>query len=291
MFLDFLIYLPLRGLYGLLMILPFSIAMKLGKGLGWLLYRADKRHRLVTQSNLKKVWGEKKSPQELERIARDCFTNIGLSVADICRSSCLNKDNINQFTEVIGLENLDNALKRGKGVIAIGGHFGIWEILGVSMALRGYPCSAVVRPLDNVYLNGLVENYRTRHGNKVIHKKQALRKVLKCMRNNEIVSMIMDQNTAKREAVYSTFLGHPCYTLVAPVVLATKTNCALLPIFGVRQEKSKHKIFIEPEVVLEQTNDKERDLQVNTQKLNDIIGKYITKYPEQWLWLHRRWKV
>ncbi len=288
--LDYLIYLPVYGITRLARLLPLNPAMKLGEKLGWLLYKADKRHRLIAHDNLKKVWGEQKPPEELKLIARRCFSNFGQSIIEICRFPELNKDNIDEYVEVEGWENLEQASRKGKGVFVFSAHFGNWELMAAYAGLHGQPFSVISRPIDNVYIQNLVAGYRTRFGSKMIPKKNALKRFLKSLRQGENVAVLMDQSTAPSESALVTFFGHPCYTLVTPAVLALKTGCAIIPAFMTRKEGPKHKLIIEPELTIERTGNYKHDIQVITQNLNDTIEKYVTKYPDQWLWIHRRWK-
>lgn len=264
--------------------------MSLGERLGSLFHKYDKKRRLIALNNLNMVWGGIKPQSELEEIARKCFINLGLSLVEICRFPLLNEKNIDDYIEVEGWEHFEEAQNNKRGTLVVTAHFGNWELLATAIALRGHNSSIIVRPIDNPHIDRLLTGFRTRFGNDIIPKKKALKKIVKCLKEGGLAAMLMDQSTAPQEAVLAKFFGFPCYTLIVPVILAQKTGCAIIPIFMVRLGNNKHKIVINPEVTLDQTGDREKDLLTNTQKLNDIIEHYVTKYPDHWLWIHRRWK-
>lgn len=291
-FFDYIVYLLACTLEGLIRLLPSSLAMGFGETIGKIFYLIDKRHRLVTHSNLKKALGQEKTPEELAKIAIGSFINLGLSLIEFCRfPSILTEENLHNFVEIEGFEHFKDAWEQGRGILVITAHYGNWELIADTVAILGYPSNIVIRPLDNPYVEKLVTNYRSHFGNKFIPKKKAIRKVLHCLKNGECTAMLIDQSTAPREAVKTTFFGHPCYTVVSPVMLALKTNCALIPVFIIRQEKNKHKLVFLPEVIPVRTDDRQSDLQTNTQRLNDIIEDFVRRHPDHWLWMHRRWKV
>ncbi len=278
------------GIIGVIGILPLSLAMKLGEQLGKLGYLLDKRHRQVALNNLQKAFAGEKTPEQLREIAQGSFINLGRFFVEFCRFFNLKEEELNQWLEIEGWENFERASRQGKGVLVVAAHFGNWELMGAATALRGYPCNLIVRPLDNIFLDKIVTSNRVRFGNRLNPKKRVIPKLIQCLRRGEIVAVLMDQSTAPNEAVLANFFGHPCYTLVTPALLALKTDCALLPVFMVRQEKYKHKLIIAPEVIPVRSDDRQHDLEVNTQRLNDVIEEYVRKYPDHWLWLHRRWK-
>ena len=287
---DYLVYLLLKSAAVLIWALPAGLAFRLGEWLGEFLYRLDRRHRRVALDNLHKVWGEEKSRQELEKIARGCFRNLTCSFVEFCRFPRLDEDNIRRCVQMQGWEHFEKARRSGRGVFVATAHFGNWELMATAIALRECPSNIVVRPLDNFYLDRLVNENRMRFGNRIIPKKKALKEVLRALQRGETVAMLMDQSTAPREAVVADFFARPCYTLVTPAMLALKTNCVLLAAFIIREGRNRHRIIFTPELELVRSGDRRHDLQVNTQRLNDLIEEYVRRYPENWLWVHRRWK-
>lgn len=262
----------------------------MGEALGRLFYHLDKRHRLVALDNLQKVWGKEKSSRELTQIAQGVFRNLGRSLVEFCRMSKIDEHNIEQFVEIEGWDNFENAKQSGKGILITTAHFGNWEMIPQALAFKGQPLNSIVRPLDNIYLDQLVTRIRTGFGSRIIPKKNALRGILRSLRRGENIGILMDQSTASNEAVLAKFFGYPCYTLTTPVVLALKTGCRIIPLFITRCSDNRHKMVIHPPFELIRSDNYQQDLLTNIQALNDIIEQQVTQHPDHWLWIHRRWK-
>ncbi len=163
--------------------------------------------------------------------------------------------------------------------------------MALAHSLQGYPINAVARPVDNPMLERLLSRLRSRWGNRVVRKGGALREVLKLLKRGETVGFLLDQNVAIDQGVFVNFFGRPACTHKTLALLALKTGAVVLPVFTFREEGNGHRITVELPVSLEETGDTERDLVVNTQKFTSLIESYIRKHPDQWLWVHRRWKT
>lgn len=288
---DYLLYLIALFAGGLIGLLPLSAALKVGAALGRLLYLVDRRHRCITLDNLKLALGQEMSAAELRQIALACYANLGRSVAEFCHMPSVNKENLSQWVSYEGLENLTSAYERGKGVIFITAHFGNWELMAYAQSLIGYPSSILVRPLDNKYLDKVVNKYRSRGGNKLIPKKNATKDVLRCLNSGQMLGVLIDQNVSIGDRVFVDFFNHPASTLTAPAILALRTGAAIIPAFIIRQPDGRHKIVYEPEIELQKSGNRQQDIQVNMQRFTKAIEKYVHRYPEQWFWMHRRWKT
>ncbi len=191
-----------------------------------------------------------------------------------------------------GFENFEAAEKRGKGVLFLTGHFGGWEIGSFFHSLQGHPMRIVVRPIDNPYVDDLVTRYRTLHGNTVIGKQGFARGLLAAMENNETVGILMDTNMTPPQGVFVDFFGIPACTAVGIARVALHTDAAVVPAFTIWDPVlRKYRVEFDPAIELVRTGDNEADAVANTAIFNRIFEDYVRKYPDQWLWVHRRWKT
>ena len=191
-----------------------------------------------------------------------------------------------------GLENYLEGLRRARGVIFMTAHLGAWELSSFAHAICGYPLKFVVRPIDNALVEALVSRYRMRSGNVPIRRKSAARDILGALRRNEAVGILFDQNTTRGEGVFVDFFGIPAATTPAIARFALSTGAAVVPGFLIWEEHTgKHRLRLDPPVDLVNTGDRSRDVIENTRIFNRILEDYVRRYPDQWLWIHRRWKT
>ncbi|NOZ25793.1 MAG: lysophospholipid acyltransferase family protein [Nitrospirae bacterium] len=218
------------------------------------------------------------------------FRNLGRSVAEIVKIYHGFGGGIIDGVEVRGIDNYRKARDKGKGILLITGHCGNWELLALSLSCKVSPVSAVARPIDNPYLNGLVERVRKRYGNSVIYKKGALRAIIATLRKGDTVGMLIDQSVVPSEGVVVDFLGRPAWTIKSPVLIARKTGAAVVPVFIRRKKQGGHVLDIYPEVELSGEEDIEKAVIEDTAKLTSFVERYVMENPAEWLWIHRRWK-
>lgn len=283
-------YLALRAGSKLFCVLPQSSAYRLGERLGELFFRVDRRHQRIAVDNLRIAFGTEKKEQELKAIARRSYRNLGRSLVELSRVMTSRPEQVMDWVKFEGLDHFLGAHKKGRGVLYLTAHLGNWEIMALAHSLQGYPISVVARPLENSYLETLLSRLRTRWGNRVVKKGGALREVLKLLKAGETVGFLLDQNVAADQGVFVNFFGRPACTHKTLALLALKTGAVVLPIFAFR-EGNRHRIIVEPPVLLEKTGDGQRDVVVNTQIFTSLIESYVRRVPDQWLWVHRRWKT
>jgi KDO2-lipid IV(A) lauroyltransferase len=191
---------------------------------------------------------------------------------------------------VSGREHIQTAYEKGKGILVLTAHFGNWELMPVLGAHLKHPCSYVYRPLDAGVLETFLARTRTRYGGTKIPKKRSFRKILRFLDEKGLVFLLMDQNVRREEGVFVPFFGQPAATNKGLALLALKTGAPVVPVFLVREETG-FKGLILPEVPLIDTGDKEKDIEANTLAYNRVIESVVRQYPEQWFWVHRRWKT
>ncbi len=280
----------LKALSFLLGHIPLAIAALLGRLFGALGYRLIGKHRKIALDNLERAFGKGLSDAERERIAKAVFKNLAATLFEFTRIPWMKRPDIERLIKFSGLENLDRALMKGKGVILITGHYGNWELLGASLGHIGFRIDIVVRKLDHPLFEDFVTWTRTSSGNSIIHKSKAMRKLLKSLASNSIVGILVDQNVATREGLFVDFFGSLACTNKGPAHLALASNAAVVPAFIMREGRG-HRVVVLEELDIVNTGDKDRDALINTQRFTKAVEEMIRKHPEEWFWVHRRWKT
>ena len=272
-------------------IMPLRFTWKLSEFLGRLWFRLDTRHRLIALNNLKLAWGDKLTERERRNLARKNFIHLARVILELPYIRRFTRDEINEIVAFDGIEHLDAALKKGRGVLVITSHFGNWELMALAFSLLYHPINIVIRPLDSPFLDRLINSIRTRGGNKMIAKKGSVSKVLRLLAAGEVVGLLIDQNPAWYEGVFVPFFNEIACTNKALSSLALRTNAPVVPAYNVREPDGSYRIVVEPEVVLDRSGDTRVDVEKNTAKFNRIIESYVRLHPEQWFWVHQRWKT
>ena len=272
-------------------ILPRRLARGAGIALGLIIYRVHRRLRDVGMRNLSLAFPGM-SEGERQRILRGEYVSLGRQLAEFCLFPRYTRENVSKIVVYDGLENYEKAFARGKGVLFLTGHLGAWEISAFAHSLNGHPLSIVMRPLDNPYIDRLVHRYRTMHGNKTVSKDDFVRGLLAAMRAGESVGILMDTNMTPPQGVFVNFFGIPAYTASGLARIALRTDAAVIPGFTVWEEKlGKYVLRFDPALELIRTGNDEADIVANTAMFTSVIEDHIRRYPDQWLWLHRRWKT
>ncbi len=272
-------------------ILPRPLARGFAISLARIVYLLHVRLRHVGMRNLAMVFPEK-TEAERARILRGEFTSLGRQLAELCRFPKYNAQNVDEVVVYDGLENYERAYARGKGVLFLTAHFGGWELSAFAHSLHGHWVNIVMRPMDNPYLDRMLERYRTMHGNKTVAKDDFVRGLLAAMKAGETVGILMDTNMTPPQGVFVDFFGIPACTASGLARIALRTDSAVVPGFTIWDEaQGKYRLRFDPALELIRTGDQEADIIANTQMFTKVIEDYVRKYPEQWLWVHRRWKT
>jgi KDO2-lipid IV(A) lauroyltransferase len=275
---------------GLVGRLPPRAAHGLGVGLGRAAYRILPGRRHVALDNLTLVYGDSLSPAARAMLARRCFEHLGLTTVECCRLFFGSAERVLRRVRGTGTEHIAKALAQGRGIFFLTGHFGNWELLAATHGLAGFGLSVVVRPLDNPYLDALIARARARSGLRAISKREAVQGVRAALARGECIGILLDQD-AGREGVFVPFLGHAASTSRALAVLALKTRAPVVPAFIHRLPDGSHELVLDPEIPLVITGDLDHDILVNTARFTAAIERHVRAHPEQWFWVHRRWKT
>ena len=275
----------------LLGILPRPFSRAFGISLGWAVYLLHRRLRQVGMRNLELAFPDK-SNKERACILRGEFASIGRQLAEVCQFPRYTTENVEQVVVYDGLENYQEAYARGKGVLFLTAHFGGWEVSAFTHSMHGHWMHVVMRPMDNVYLDGMIRHYRTMHGNKMVDKDDFVRGLLSAMKAGEAVGILMDTNMTPPQGIFVDFFGIPACTANGLARIALRTDAAVVPGFTIWDSSlGKYRLRFDPAVELVRTGELDADIHANTQRFTSIIEDYVRKYPEQWLWVHRRWKT
>jgi Kdo2-lipid IVA lauroyltransferase/acyltransferase len=272
-------------------VLPLKMSLRAGQGLGSLLYLAWGGRRRIAIDNIEKAVaaGGLRINEPPEVIVRRSFMNLGKSFAEIVKIYFGMGKPIFDSIETRGLENFYKAKEKGKGILLITGHCGNWELSALGFGARGEKISSIARAQNNPYLNRLVEKARTKYGNSIIYKDNALMAVVFGLRHNGVIGILMDQAVIPEEGLIIDFLGRPAWTIKIPAIMARRLKPAVIPAFMHREGDRRIGTFY-PEVRLSQEPDPEKAMIEDTKILSSYIENFIREHPDEWLWIHRRWK-
>jgi KDO2-lipid IV(A) lauroyltransferase len=284
-------YAPAWLIIKVLGILPRPLARATAISLAWIVYFLHPRLRWVGLRNLALAFPEK-NKSERARILRGQFTSLGRQLAEVCHFPKYTLENISQVIVYHGFENYERAFARGKGVLFLTAHFGGWELSAFTHSMHGHWMHVVMRPMDNVYLDHMIRQYRTMHGNTVVDKDDFIRGLLAAMKKGEVVGILMDTNMTPPQGIFVDFFGTPACTASGLARIALRTDAAVVPTFTIWDPVlRKYRLLFDPAVELIRTGNDEADITSNTQMFTKIIEDYVRRYPDQWLWVHRRWKT
>jgi len=272
-------------------ILPRSVARRLAVMVARLLYAMLPRLRRTAEFNLRVAFPEWDEGRR-RGVIRGMVRNLGWLAAEFARFPRYTRENIEKVVILEGHENFLNGQRRGKGVLYLTGHIGAWELSSFAHALYGFPLHYMARPLDNARVDGLVNRYRRLSDNQPIFKNESARALLKILKEAGTVGILADQNTRPGEGVFVDFFGKSACTTTGIARVALHTEAAVVPGYAYWDDGiGKYRLRFEPAVELVRTGDSERDVFVNTQKFAKVIEEIIRKHPEQWVWVHARWKT
>lgn len=271
--------------------LPRGLARSLAAFVARVVLVCVPKLRKTAEFNLKVAFPELSDERRTE-ILSGMVRNLGWMAAEFARLPKYTKENIEELVVLDGHENFLDGQRRGKGVLYLTGHIGAWELSSYAHALYGYPLHYMARPLDNARIDALVNGYRGLSGNKAIFKNESARAMLKILKEAGTVGILADQNTMPEEGVFVDFFGREACTSAGIARVALHTAAAVVPGYAVWDESlKKYRLRFEPEVELVRTGDVERDVVENTARFAKVIEGIIRKYPEQWVWVHARWKT
>jgi KDO2-lipid IV(A) lauroyltransferase len=282
-----------RTLLSALGLLPRRLAVWVGIRLGSFAYVVGGNLRRTGERNLSIAFPEL-SERERRKLLKSCFHNLGRLLAEFSQFHKATPERLREMIEYdqVGLKHLRDAEKERRGVIFLTGHIGAWELLSFGWSALEYPISFLVRPIDNPRIEEMVEGVRTRFGNKAIDKKSAARQALRVLREGGTLGILSDLNTQEFEGVFVPFFGKLACTTAGVATLALKTDAVVIPTCAVwNEEKQRYFFHGDPPIQLERTGDHHEDIRLNTERFAAAVERMVRLYPDQWLWIHKRWKT
>ena len=270
-------------------LLPMTGVLLAGSLLGRAFHLFDRGHRRLAMSNLRAAFPVR-SESDCRRITRQMFEHFGRLLMVLLKFSTLTPRQMLAHVEFDGEERVRAAHAHGRGVLLFTGHFGYWEINALVHAVEIAPMSVLARPLDNPLLHDLLERVRRSTGNSVIYRRGAIRRVLRALGSNQAVAVLIDQHMQSADAVYVDFFNRPAATTSALAALALKTGAPVVPVFALPLPGGRFRMVYEHPVEPPAAGDGEAAIRAFTQRCTDVLEMYVRRYPELWLWMHRRWR-
>ena len=252
--------------------------------------RLDRRHREITRRNLAFAYGPELSSEEVERIARGVFRHFVRFAWEMMELLMAPPAFLKKRLVVVGLEHGEEALKQGRGLIAIAAHAGNWEYTGMVFSLKHWPQAVVARKMDSPWGARLARYLRERGGNLMVDKRGGLKGILRQLRQNWVVGIVIDQNTAAADGLLVDFFGKAARTTPVAAILARHRDIPVLPVLSRRLADGRHLCMVYPPIPMEKTQDPQADIRRHLELQSRAIEEWVRACPEQWLWLHRRWK-
>ena len=271
--------------------MPRGLARFFANLLAWAVYHGFGRLRRVGQRNLELALPDQ-SLAERDKILRGVYRHLGWQLVDFCRMARYTATNTRNWIRTEGLDHYRAASARGKGVLILTGHLGAWELSSFYHSMMGHPMGMVIRRLDNRRLDQYVNAIRCLHGNRVLHKDEFARGLLSAMHAGETVGILMDTNMTPPQGIFVDFFGIPACTASGLARVALKTGAAVLPGFMLWEPAEKmYVLHFGPQLEFARTGNAEADILAATQACASTTESWIRRYPDQWLWIHRRWKT
>jgi KDO2-lipid IV(A) lauroyltransferase len=271
-------------------ILPRRTLLAAGSLAGGVGFLVGRRHRRIALANLARVYGADLDVRDARRIARACWRHFGRITIDTLCFPRLDREAVGKVVHYEGLEHIRGAYAKGKGVLLFSGHYGHWELTALMQGFLGLPLALVTRPLDNPWLEELLARLRGLSGNRVIHKRHAVREILRAVRRGEGVAIVLDQD-ARANGIFVPFMGSPACTTPTLALVALRTGAAVVPTYSLPRADGSYTVVYEPEVEVVSTGDFEADVHRLTAECTAHIERWVRERPEPWLWMHRRWKT
>ena len=288
---DWLEMLPTWLLLKSLGLLPRRAAVTVGQLIARAAYRLHSKSRFVGNRNLEMANPEL-SAEDRALILKGVVSNLGRLLGEFSQFPKITRDNIGDLVVYDGFENYQQASKKGRGVLLLTGHFGAWELCAFAQGAYGHPLSFLVRPLDNYLLDRLISGYRELSGNRTIDKNRSVKAVLETLRRGGDVGLLVDVNTLREQGVFCDFFNIPACSTTGLAVFALRSDAPVVPGFLIWDEQlKKHRLQFLPEINVIKTGDFKEEVQINTARFTKVVEEQARRYPDQWLWIHKRWNT
>lgn len=270
--------------------LPRRLVLALGSGLARVYAAFDARHVAIAADNLQRAFPDWDAAR-VRRTALGVYRHFGRVAFDLLWMQGRSEAEILALVTFEHVERVAPVFAKGKGAVMVAAHIGNWEIHAIAHAFRHEWAALVARPLDNPWLDARLVALRTLSGNRVISKHRALHDILGYLKQNRMVAILIDQNTQASDGIFVDFFGRPACTTTVAAALAVKTGCGLAPVRTVLERDGRYRLIYEEPLQWTPSGDRRADVARLTQELTKVVERWVRDTPEQWLWLHRRWKT
>jgi KDO2-lipid IV(A) lauroyltransferase len=279
-------------LYALVRALPLRPALRLGSALGTLIYLAQPRRRSKARENLRRAFPEKRE-EECRWLLRENFRQLGIGAVEMLRLDLYrDAQTLKDCFVLSGIEHVHAALERGQGCFLLTGHVGFWEAGSILMPLHGIPTDAIYKRMKNPYVEKRIMALREVAGTRWIEKSRAARKILRSLQENRAVAVLIDQRVAPRDGVIVNFFNRPVIATPIIALMAIKQGTPIIPIFSWRLPDHRYEIDFAPLITFPQEeNPSPETVRAATQLLTEKIEAAVRRAPEQWFWVHDRWRL
>lgn len=260
------------------------------KGLSSFIYRIDKKHRKIAKVNLDIAYDDRLSDAKKEKIIKDSYLNLLLSLIDFVKNQGISKEALLQKVTFENESILNNALHSNKKVILITGHYGNWELVSLSISARFGPMTIIGRKLDSDVMDIILKQNREQFGIEILDKKGAMKAMINVVKEGRMLGLLVDQNTSENEGILVDFFEKPVKHTPSAAILGRRFGALIIPVFITTEDHQRYKMtFYEP-IITEKSDNKDKDILDSVQKQAKITEEVIRKKPEEWFWLHQRWK-
>ncbi len=274
-------------------LIPQKIIIFLCKALSWVACRLLKFRYAIIKNHLEVAFGKSQSPEEIKSLINKVYLHLCLTMIEILQLPHANLPKLSQRVEIEGFDHIESALKQKKGVFILTGHIGSWELAGIAISNYGIKISAIGKEMKSQFGNMIIKLIRDDNGITTIPKKHSMKNILKSLKNNEAIVVMLDQNMTGKDGIFVDFFGHKANTMTALAVLADRTGTPIIPGYTFREKNCyHHKCVIEAQIKLENNSENSnQNIIKNTQILTHKLESYIKEHPDQWIWIHKRWRT
>jgi len=266
------------------------VSLSVGRGIGRFGYAVAGKRRRLALDNLKKALGDEKSDRELKTIARNSFSNLGMTLVEYFTFPSLDRKEVEKISDITGDEHLRKAVEEGQGVLALTVHLDNVDLAGAILSLLGFPVAIIAKPVRNSAVDRALIKGREATGVKVFGGGGSMKEILRHLRNAGIVGFVLDQNAVPGDGVFVPFFGRDACTLDSMAVLARRTGIPVIPIHMYR-DGLRHRVIVDPPIKAKNIQDKEEDVLERTKQYAAWTENVIRQHPDQWMWLHNRWRT
>jgi len=285
----YIYYMLKMGIF-LIRFIPRRAGIVIADSVGRVVFKVLGRFRNIAISNLNEAFSSDHQRNRL--IARDVFRNLAKTSVDWIKLTSFSSEDIDGLiTEISGGEYLEQVLSEGRGVIMLAAHFGNWELIPIYLRVKGHEGCVVAKRIYFYKYDKFITRLRNRFGVNVVYRDESPKRLLGTLKRNEILGILADQDVDSVEGIFVDFFGRPTYTPTAPAKLKMASGAGLIPAFMIRKSDNTYKMVLEEPIALSLSGNREEDVKRYTQAWTDVLERYIRQYPEQWVWIHQRWKT